>query len=307
MDSARGIILKVAIAGGTGMVGRKFSELLLNSGHEVIVLTRGENHIKNGIRYVNWLTEHAQPELQLEQVDAFVNLAGVSLNAGRWTKQQKQKIYTSRMESTDEIMRILKIVTHKPRVLINASAVGIYPISKSAVYTEQSLEKADDFLGTVVDHWEQKALQALDLGIRTCLTRFGVILAKGEGALPLMVLPYQLGVGGTIGTGQQWLSWIHVDDVARALIFVIEHEELSGPINFTTPNVKRMKAFGQAIGKALNRPHWFPVPPPILKLALGEKSVLVLEGQHVLPEKLLNAGFEFQFTSVEDAIRNLYK
>ena len=158
MDRARGIIVKVAIAGGTGMVGRKFSELLLKSGHKVIVLTRGENHTKNGIQYVKWLTEHAQPELQLEQVDAFINLAGVSLNAGRWTKQQKQKIYTSRMESTDEVLRILKTVTHKPRVLINASAVGIYPISKSAVYTEQSLEKADDFLGTVVDHWEQKVL-----------------------------------------------------------------------------------------------------------------------------------------------------
>lgn len=299
--------MKIAISGGTGMVGRKFSDLLLANGHDVIVLTRGESYEANGIRYVQWLQEGTKPELQLENLDAFVNLAGVSLNEGRWTKEQKDKIYSSRMESTDEVLRILSVVQQKPHVLINASAVGIYPISETAIYTEQSPEKAQDFLGTVVQEWEQRALQAQKLGIRTCLSRFGVILAKGEGALPMMTLPYKLGVGGTIGSGMQWLSWIHVEDVASALLFVIENEALSGPINFTTPNVKRMKDFGKSIGAALHRPHWLPVPAAVLKLALGEKSVLVLEGQHVLPEKLLNAKFEFQFVSVQEAIRNLYK
>lgn len=297
--------MKIAISGGTGMVGRKFSDLLLANGHDVIVLTRGENYEANGIRYVQWLQEGTKPELQLENLDAFVNLAGVSLNEGRWTKEQKDKIYSSRIESTDEVLRILSVVKQKPQVLINASAVGIYPISETAIYTEQSPEKAQDFLGTVVQQWEQRALQAQTLGIRTCLSRFGVILAKGEGALPMMTLPYKLGVGGTIGSGMQWLSWIHVEDVARALLFVIENEALSGPINFTTPNVKRMKDFGKSIGAALHRPHWLPVPAAVLKLALGEKSVLVLEGQHVLPEKLLNAQFEFQFVSAQQAIRDL--
>lgn len=297
--------MKIAISGGTGMVGRKFSDLLLANGHDVIVLTRGESYEANGIRYVQWLQEGTKPELQLENLDAFVNLAGVSLNEGRWTKEQKDKIYSSRMESTDEVLRILSVVQQKPHVLINASAVGIYPISETAIYTEQSPEKAQDFLGTVVQEWEQRALQAQKLGIRTCLSRFGVILAKGEGALPMMTLPYKLGVGGTIGSGMQWLSWIHVEDVASALLFVIENEALSGPINFTTPNVKRMKDFGKSIGAALHRPHWLPVPAAVLKLALGEKSVLVLEGQHVLPEKLLNAKFEFQFVSVQEAIRDL--
>lgn len=297
--------MKIAISGGTGMVGRKFSDLLLANGHDVIVLTRGESYEANGIRYVQWLQEGTKPELQLENLDAFVNLAGVSLNEGRWTKEQKDKIYSSRMESTDEVLRILSVVKQKPQVLINASAVGIYPISETAIYTEQSPEKAQDFLGTVVQEWEQRALQAQKLGIRTCLSRFGVILAKDEGALPMMTRPYKLGVGGTIGSGMQWLSWIHVEDVARALLFVIENEALSGPINFTTPNVKRMKDFGKSIGAALHRPHWLPVPAFVLKLALGEKSVLVLDGQHVLPEKLLNAKFEFQFVSVQEAIRDL--
>ena len=298
--------MKIAIAGGTGMVGKKFSSLLLNSGHEVIVLTRGENRFQNGIQFVNWLTTSAKPEAALEGINAFVNLSGVSLNDGRWTVQQKEKIYQSRMESTDEVLRILKALQNKPRVYINASAVGIYPVSTTAIYTENSTQKANDFLGTVVQHWEDRALKAEALGIRTCLTRFGVILAKNEGALPLMTLPYRLGVGGTIGSGHQWVSWIHIEDVANALLFVIEHETLAGAINFTSPNVKKMKYFGKSLGTALHRPHWLPVPSTALKLVLGEKSILVLEGQHVVPEKLLQANFLFKFISVEDAITDLF-
>lgn len=298
--------MKIAISGGTGMVGKKFSKLLLSEGHEVIILTRGESHQADGIQYVQWLKENLNPELHLENLDAFVNLAGVSLNDGRWTEKQKQKIYTSRMQTTDEVLRIFHALQNKPQAFLNASAVGIYPTSESAIYTEQSPEKAQDFLGTVVQHWENRAQLAQQLGIRTCFTRFGVILAKDEGALPLMTLPYKLGVGGTIGSGKQWLSWIHVDDVAKALLFVIKQQDLSGPINFTTPNVKRMRYFGKTIGVALHRPHWLPVPSTALKLVLGEKSILVIEGQHVLPEKLVNAGFEYQFASLKDAIRNLY-
>lgn len=299
--------MRVAIAGGTGMVGRKLSEQLIENGHEVIILTRGMQQMKNGIQYVQWLNDDATPELYVKNIDVFINLAGVSLNDGRWTEEQKEKIYNSRMEATDEVIRLLRNLQYKPQVLINASAVGIYPVSETAVYTEQSDERANDFLGQVVTHWEEKALQAEQLGIRTCLTRFGVILQNGEGALPMMVLPYKLGFGGTIGSGNQWLSWIHIDDVVRAMLLLISDKSLSGPINFTTPNVKRMREFGKSIGKALNRPHWLPVPSTALKLALGEKSILVLEGQHVIPEKLLTANFEFQFASVEDAIRNLYK
>lgn len=194
--------MKVAIAGGTGMVGRRLSKLLLEKGHEVIILTRGEQQVKNNIHYVQWLNDDSTPELFMENTDAFVNLAGVSLNEGRWTDEQKQKILSSRIESTDEVIRILQNLMDKPKVLINASAVGIYPVSEKAVYTEQAPEKASDFLGNVVVQWEERAMQAQQLGIRTCLTRFGVILEKGEGALPMMVLPYKLGVGGTIGSRQ---------------------------------------------------------------------------------------------------------
>ena len=297
--------MKVAIAGGTGLVGKKLCHVLKARGDEVIVLTRGESKLEEDIHYVNWLGEE-KPEQALEGIDAFVNLAGVSLNDGRWTEKQKKAIYNSRMDTTDEVLRIIESLQTKPQALINASAVGIYPTSTSAVYTEQSNEYATDFLGKVVAHWEQKANLATELGVRVCLARLGVVLEKETGALPLIVLPYQLFVGGTIGSGEQWLSWIHIDDVCGAILHAIEHTELSGPINFTSPNAKRMKQFGKIVGRTLNSPHWLPVPSFALKLALGEKSQLVLEGQYVVPEKLLQSGYQFKFPSVEDAIIDLY-
>lgn len=297
--------MKVAIAGGTGLVGSRLCEILKKRGDEVVVLTRGDSKMKNGIPHVKWLNGE-KPESSLEGIDAFINLAGVSLNEGRWTNERKEAIYKSRMDATDEVLRIIQHLKGKPSVLVNASAIGIYPASTAAVYTEQSQEQATDFLGKTVADWEAKALEAKESGVRVCLTRFGVILGRDGGALPLIALPYQLFVGGTVGSGEQWLSWIHVEDVCGAIIHALETPELSGPINVTSPNAKRMKQFGKIVGRTLNRPHWLPVPSAALKLALGEKSQLVLEGQYVVPEKLLASGYRFQFASLEDAIIDLY-
>ncbi|MER2000801.1 MAG: TIGR01777 family oxidoreductase, partial [Lysinibacillus sp.] len=184
-------------------------------------------------------------------------------------------------------------------------AVGIYPISTTNIYTEQSTEEATDFLGTVVKAWEVHASQIANLGIRTCYTRFGVVLGDGEGALPMMLLPYKLFAGGTIGSGEQWLSWIHVDDLVRAILHVIEHEQMEGIINFTSPNPKRMRTFGKIIGDVTKRPHWLPVPSFALQLVLGEKSTLVLDGQYVIPEKLLASNFKFKYASLSDALSDL--
>ncbi|WP_042478954.1 TIGR01777 family oxidoreductase [Bacillus ndiopicus] len=295
--------MKVAIAGGTGLVGNALTALLQEQGHEVIILTRGQ---PKGARYVQWLNG-TLPLEQLEGIEAFVNLAGVSLNDRRWTDEQKEAIYNSRMAATEEMLRIVTQLSTPPQVIVNASAVGIYPISTTATYSETSAQRAQDFLGKTVADWEQKALRAQQLGIRTCLARFGVILAEDAGALPLIVMPYKMFVGGTIGSGQQWLSWIHVKDVARAILFSIETPSLEGPINFAAPNAERMKSFGKTVGRVLNRPHWLPVPNFALQLALGEKSVLVLDGQHVVPDKLIAAGFTFQFSTLEEALHDLYK
>ena len=297
--------MKVAIAGGTGLVGSRLCDMLKKRGDEVVVLTRSESKMNNGIPHIKWLNRE-KPEAMLEGIDAFVNLAGVSLNEGRWSEERKKAIYNSRMESTEEVLRIIRSLTAKPEVLVNASAIGIYPASTKAVYTEQSQEQATDFLGTTVADWEAKANSAGASGVRVCLTRFGVILDRDSGALPLITLPYQLFVGGTVGSGEQWLSWIHVDDACRAIIHAMDTPELNGPINVTSPNAKRMKHFGKTVGRTLNRPHWLPVPSIALKLALGKKSQLVLEGQYVMPEKLLASGYQFRFASLEDAIIDLY-
>ena len=297
--------MKIAITGGTGFVGSELTDLLLKKGHEVYILSRSKQGKDNGIMFVQWLSENAHPEKQLEGVEAFVNLAGESINNGRWTEVQKQKIYDSRMHTTNELLRIFNALTVKPKVLVNASAIGIYPASTSTRYTEKSKEVGTDFLARTVRDWELKAKSAEELQIRVAYGRFGIILGKSEGALPLMALPYKLFVGGPIGTGDNWMSWVHVKDVASALLFAIE-QSISGPFNITAPHAKKMKDFGQILAKVLKRPHFFPVPSFALKIALGEKSQLVIEGQHVIPQVLLDEGYTFNFPNLESALRDIY-
>lgn len=175
------------------------------------------------------------------------------------------------MKATDEVLRIIEAVQVKPRVLVNASAIGIYPASKHKTYTEHSSERADDFLAKTVEDWEKKAKKAEQFGVRVAYGRFGVILGKDEGALPLMALPYKMFVGGKVGSGKQWLSWVHVKDVANALYFALTTDELTGPFNVTAPRPLRNDDFGKVLGSVLHRPHFFPVPGVALKTALGEK------------------------------------
>ena len=297
--------MKIAITGGTGFVGRELTTLLVQKGHEVFILSRTPHMALDGVNYVEWMTENATTEKRLEGMDAFVNLAGESINNGRWTQQQKNKIYSSRMQATEEVLRILTQLEEKPKVLINASAIGIYPASNVKQYTENSQETGTDFLACTVRDWELKAKTAEALGIRVAYGRFGIILGKSEGALPLMALPYKLFVGGPIGNGQNWMSWIHVKDVANALLFAIEHK-ISGPFNVTAPDVKTMKEFGKILASILKRPSYFPVPAIALKIALGEKSQLVLEGQYVIPEVLIKNNFKFEFPNLKDALANIY-
>lgn len=297
--------MKVVIAGGSGFIGRHITDLLLKNGHEIIVLSRKKKDNSEHVKYVLWLQDGASPENEIGEADVFINLAGVSINDGRWTEAHQKRIYESRMEATDELIRIIGELDEKPSVFINASAIGIYPASETAIYTEDSPEVATDFLGKTVSDWEKKAASLNDFGIRTVCTRFGLVLWKDEGALPLMVLPYKMYVGGKVGTGQQWVSWVHVRDVARAVLYIMENSHLEGAVNVTAPFPLRMDDFGKMIGATLHRPHWFPAPSPIMKLALGKKSSLVLEGQYVTPEKLLADGFEFDFPVLSLALDNL--
>jgi uncharacterized protein (TIGR01777 family) len=297
--------MKLVIAGGSGFIGRKLTDLLLEKGHQVVILTRTDRPSTPQIKYVKWLQEGTAPEKEIGKADAFINLAGVSINEGRWTQEHQKQIYESRMEATDEIIRIIRSLPDKPTALVNASAIGIYPPSLHAVYTESSTGISDDFLGRTVHHWEKKAAQAAELGIRVVCMRFGVVLGTEDGALPLMVLPYKLFVGGRLGSGEQWVSWVHVTDVARALLFAAENIHLKGPVNVTSPFPTRMEEVGKTIAAIMQRPHWLPVPALLMKLALGKKSSLVLDGQQVLPEVLIKEGFEFSYSTLEAALTEL--
>ncbi len=297
--------MKIVIAGGSGLVGQKLTEVLLQAGHEVVILSRKAKASSGKVSYVQWLQDGSSPEEDIGHADAFVNLAGVSINEGRWTDEHQKAIYQSRMTATDEILRIIEALPEKPNVLVNASAIGIYPASEMKVYTEKSTDFADDFLAKTVFDWEKKALTVESSNIRAVCTRFGVVLSNEGGALPPMMLPYKLFAGGTVGSGRQWLSWVHVNDVARSILFTIENDNIRGPVNVTAPFPQRMKYVGQTIGSVIKRPHWIPVPSFMMKVVLGKKSALVLEGQHVLPQVLLDNKFEFSFPTLQLALEDL--
>ncbi|MGN7941455.1 TIGR01777 family oxidoreductase [Virgibacillus sp. 6R] len=299
--------MKIVIAGGSGFIGEKLTKLLLDEGHYIKILTRKAKQSSGNVQYIQWLDGAASPEKEIGDTDVVINLAGVSINDGRWSEKHKKQIYHSRMEATDELLRIISLLPKKPSVFINASAIGIYPASIDAVYTEDSLDVSDDFLGKTVFDWEAKAKQVEAFGVRTVFMRFGVVLGNQGGALPLMVLPYKLFVGGTLGHGKQWVSWIHVADVVRAIHFVMNNEEIKGPVNVTAPTPVQMKDFGKEISSVLHRPHWLPVPSFAMKIVLGQKSALVLEGQHVLPQVLVENGFSFMFPSLQTALEDLLK
>jgi uncharacterized protein (TIGR01777 family) len=299
-------LMKIAIAGGSGFIGSALTEELTKQGHEVFVLTRQNREATNGITYVQWLHSSNHPAKQLEGMDAFINLAGESINS-RWTDKRKKQILNSRIDSTSEVLSIISRLQEKPKVLINASAIGIYGTSKTETFTEESSVIGNDFLAKTTRAWEDTAAQAKQFGIRTVFARFGVVLAREGGALPKMVLPYRMFAGGKVGSGKQWVSWIHIRDAVRMICFSLENENVRGPLNVTSPFPVNMDSFGKIIAQTINRPHWMPAPALALKLLLGEMSLLVLEGQKVLPEKSTTSDFEFLFPTLSVALDDIFK
>lgn len=297
--------MRIVIAGGSGFIGQKLTNYFANTGHEVIILTREFKEDRLNVSYVEWLDKRKQPEAEIKKADVVINLAGVSIDRGRWSKSHQAAIYNSRMTATNELLRIVQALPIPPKVFINASAIGIYPASQTATYTEENVEVAHDFLGKTVVDWEEKAMSAQNLGIRVACMRFGVILGNGGGALPQMITPYRFFAGGTVGTGKQWLSWVHIEDVIRAIVFVMKRPAISGPVNVTAPSPKKMKQFGQTIAKTIDRPHWLPVPALMMRIVLGKKSDLVLKGQYVTPDVLINNGFTFSYPTLEKALADL--
>ncbi|MCT8136928.1 TIGR01777 family protein [Anaerobacillus sp. CMMVII] len=298
--------MNIVICGGTGLIGSKLVESLVKEDHHVFILTRNTKN-KNktaNVTYISWLNAGDQPEHHLENIDVVINLAGETINS-RWTNEQKERILNSRIEATENCLALMKRLTKKPSVFLNASAVGFYGTSLTESFTEDHQEAGTDFLASVVEKWEQEAEKASSIGVRTVMLRFGVILASDGGALQKMVLPYKLLAGGTIGSGQQWLSWIHIDDAVNLIRFAINNKDISGPLNITAPHPMKMKDFGKSLGQRIGKPHWLPTPSFALKLLLGEMSLLVLEGQNVYPKKAIQHGFRFTYPTLKETLDHL--
>jgi uncharacterized protein (TIGR01777 family) len=294
--------LKIAVTGGTGFVGKHLIPFLLKNGHEVILISRSSSHVnKLGVTAIIWQQLKENPH-NLEGVNAIINLAGESISQ-RWTKAAKQRILQSRLNAAEQITELVEQLHEKPKVVVNASGMSVYGISESDTYDERSPERTMDFLSGVVQQWE-KAADRIQ-GTRTVKIRIGVVLGNDGGAFPSMALPYKLGIGGKVGSGKQWLSWIHIDDMVRLIDYCIHGEEINGPVNATAPNPVTNEQFGRELAKSIRRPHWFPVPAFILKLIFGELSTLLLDWQKVLPYVLLKQGFTFKYPTIDKALAEL--
>ncbi|MBA2176536.1 TIGR01777 family protein [Halobacillus locisalis] len=298
--------MNIVVTGGTGFVGQRLTDQLVKEGHHVYILTRSpDKHTDSGqVTFVGWLKDEYHPARELPNVQAIVNLAGESLNSGRWTEEKKREILDSRIQATEGVLDLIEQLDSKPEVLVNASAVGFYGQSKTKTFTEETEKPGNDFLANVVEEWEKRASKAENSGVRTVFVRFGIILGE-EGALPKMILPYKFMIGGNLGSGEQWMSWIHIDDVVGLIDFSIHQKEIRGPLNGTAPNPHRNKDFGRTLGDVLNRPHWIPAPAFALKIALGDMSTLLLDGQSVIPKKALEQGYSFHYPDLKPALESI--
>jgi uncharacterized protein (TIGR01777 family) len=307
--------MRVIITGGTGLIGNALINEMQQSDYEIIVLSRSPEKYRGqfpeAIRLIAWDARTAEGWGHLvEGARAIVNLAGENL-AGKsflpapWTPYRRQIIRESRLNAGRAVVEAVEAAKEKPAVVIQASAVGHYGPQGDEIIVENH-PPADDFLASVTIDWEKSTQPVEAMGVRRAVTRIaGIVLSTEEGALPRMLLPFKLFVGGPFGSGKQWYSWIHPKDEARAIQFLIENEPASGAFNLAAPNPLRSRDFAKAIGRAMNRPSWFPVPGLPLKLALGDVSSVVLTGQRVVPKRLTDLGFEFLYKDAETAIRAL--
>ncbi|UQZ35223.1 TIGR01777 family protein [Paenibacillus sp. PK3_47] len=297
--------MKYIICGGSGFIGRELTEYWLAAGHQIIVVGRKIPEDKQdhpGLSYFTWDNLAANPAAA-EGADALVNLAGASLSQ-RWTSAGKKAIMESRLQTVAAAAKLADDLHHKPAVIIQASAVAIYGTSLKDTFDEASPARVVDFPSEVVKVWESTADESYR-NVRLVKLRTGVVLGNDSGAFPKMKLPYSLGVGGKIGSGKQWLSWIHLSDIVRLIDFCVQNPAVEGPVNATAPNPVTNEQFGRMIGKVYHRPHWFPLPGVLLKAAVGELSEILLQGQRVLPSKAVNEGFTFTYPTLQPALEQL--
>jgi uncharacterized protein (TIGR01777 family) len=299
---------KIIITGGTGLIGRELCRKLYEGEDEVTVFTRDIQKGKEILPYLNNFVEwdYNKPDLwknALEGKDAIIHLAGANVFGKRWTKDYKRIIMKSRKLATKNLVDCIGITTNRPKIFISSSAVGYYRGNGDEVISEES-PSGTDFLSMVCRSWEYEAMQAEKLGIRRVSIRTGIVLSSKEGALKKMLLPFSLFAGGSIGTGDQWFPWIHIEDIVNAYLFALNNE-ISGVLNGTSPNPVTMREFAKTLGKVLHRPSLFTVPEFVLKLAVGEGAQSILSSLRVIPQKLIENSFQFKYEYLEPALTSL--
>jgi len=295
--------MNILITGGSGFIGSALcTKLLNNKKHELTVVSRNPGSIKTPAKVISNLN-------QLEKdasFDVIINLAGEPIADNRWTEKQKQKIIISRIDTTEKIIEFIKHAKHKPKLLINGSAIGYYGINKTNSAINENGTGDDSFSSKLCKQWETVALNANLFGVRTCLLRTGIVLGKNGGALKKMLPPFKIGLGGKIGSGQQWMSWIHLDDLVGIILYCIEHDDLNGAINGTSPNPSTNQDFTKTLGKVLNRPTFMSIPEIIIKLLMGQMGIeLLLSGKKILPIKVSEKGYQFQYPTLDNALQNI--
>jgi uncharacterized protein (TIGR01777 family) len=298
---------RVIVTGATGLIGKAVCKELQARGYDVVVFSRApesaRKKVPGAVGYVAWQPEEGGAwAKEVDGAWAIINLAGASVAGKRWNEKYKRQIRDSRVIGTRGLVRAIAAASERPQVLINGSAIGYYG-ARDATPLDEGAAPGNDFLAGVVRDWEAEATKAEALGVRTALIRTGVVLDKGEGALALQKLPFQFFVGGPILPGTQWVSWIHLADEVGLILLALENEGIRGPINATGPAPQTNRDFSAALGGALGRPSWFPVPGFALKAALGEFAATVVTGQRVIPKKALEAGYEFRYSTSEAALR----
>ncbi|QMV43366.1 TIGR01777 family oxidoreductase [Cohnella cholangitidis] len=299
--------MRLLLCGGTGFIGKALTHALLSRGDEVWIITRNkplkplyDNALPHP-HFVTWAEWGDNPD-SLGDFDGIVNLAGESINQ-RWTKKAKERILSSRTDAADRLARNLSVMNSPPSVVVNASGISLYGHSGDQVFDERSPVRPADFLGTTVVDWEAAA-DRIPVK-RLVKLRIGLVCAREGGAFPLIRLPYRLFGGGRIGSGKQGLPWIHLQDMVALILFCLDNDDISGPVNAVAPDPVSNDEFGRMLGRVTKRPHWFPIPGFILRTVLGEMSTLVLTGQKAMPNKLLGHGFQFTFPKLEEALRDI--
>jgi uncharacterized protein len=301
MERIRG---RVVVAGGSGFIGRSLVEVLATRGYEVVVLSRDPRRaagpLPEGARSVGWEGEWTG---ELPGAAGVVNLAGASIGGGRWTARRKQRMLSSRVETTDRLVDAIRALParRRPPVLVNASGID-YPGDCGDERVAEDAGPGDSFLARVCVAWEAAARRAEELGVRVVLMRTSFVFGPGAPAVRLLALPFRLFVGGPLGSGRQWFPWISLEDTVRMYALALERHSLSGPVNVVAPEQLRQREVARELGRVLHRPSRLPTPAPLLRLALGEQADLLLHGQRAEPRNALAAGFEFRHATLRPAL-----